>query len=157
VANLRGIARFLLNRLAAHLGLERVEGKQKLVGHRSGTTWEIDAKGVRSDDGGIVLIECRRQLSHATTQEDMGALVYRILDSKAEAAILVSPIDPQAGAKLLAAAEGVVHVRLTPESTTEAYVLQFLNQTFIGVAPEVITIKGEVAAVLVQAPGESPS
>jgi hypothetical protein len=39
------------------LGLERVEGKQKLVGNRSGTQWEVEGKGVKLGDEGFVIIE----------------------------------------------------------------------------------------------------
>ncbi|MFI2478152.1 hypothetical protein [Nocardia xishanensis] len=46
------LAVFLLDKIGAMLGLERVEGKQKLVGD-VGTDWEVDGKGVRSDGGGL--------------------------------------------------------------------------------------------------------
>ena len=39
------VARFLVHDLREKLGLERVEGKQKIAGE-SGTEWEIDAKAV---------------------------------------------------------------------------------------------------------------
>ena len=69
------VARYLLEKMgdALGLGLERVEGKQKLVGE-SGTTWEIDGKGVRADDGAIVVIECRRYTTSKLKQEDMAGL-----------------------------------------------------------------------------------
>lgn len=49
------VALFLLNKLATHFGLGHVEGKQ-LVPGASGTSWEIDAKGVRADGSGFVII-----------------------------------------------------------------------------------------------------
>jgi hypothetical protein len=43
------VAKHLLNRFAEDFGLDRVEGKQSLLGLRSSTNWEIDAKGVSID------------------------------------------------------------------------------------------------------------
>jgi hypothetical protein len=40
------IAAYLLNQFADTFGLKTVEGKQTVVGLRSGTNWEIDAKGL---------------------------------------------------------------------------------------------------------------
>jgi hypothetical protein len=55
------VANYLLEKLSdmLGLGLERVEGKQKLVG-KSGMTWTVDGTGVKTEDGAIVVIECRR-------------------------------------------------------------------------------------------------
>jgi hypothetical protein len=39
------LARTLLDRFASDFELDKVEGKQKVQGKRSGTKWEIDAKG----------------------------------------------------------------------------------------------------------------
>ncbi len=39
-----GVATYLLNEFAKEFNLDRVEGKQKIDGKRSRTTWEIDAK-----------------------------------------------------------------------------------------------------------------
>jgi hypothetical protein len=38
---------YLLDQFATAFDLDRVEGKQEIAGQRSGTTWEIDGKGVR--------------------------------------------------------------------------------------------------------------
>jgi hypothetical protein len=62
------VARRLLDKIGDALGLERVEGKQSLVGE-SGTTWVIDGKGVRANDGAIVVIECRRYTTSRLKQE----------------------------------------------------------------------------------------
>lgn len=55
------VTRQILEQVGVLLGLEleRVEGKQKLVG-KSGMEWTIDGKGVKTEDGAIVVIECRR-------------------------------------------------------------------------------------------------
>src|SRR3990172_1193422 len=50
------VATYLLDKFASDFGLERFEGKQTIQGQRSGTEWEIDAKGVRKgNEGGIVV------------------------------------------------------------------------------------------------------
>lgn len=50
--NYERVAAFLLNEFASHFDLKRVEGKRDVSGHKSGTTWEIDAKGVEADASG---------------------------------------------------------------------------------------------------------
>jgi hypothetical protein len=54
------VARYLLNQFSAAFGLDRVEGKQSLLGKLTGTSWEIDAKRIRLGEQGIILVECRR-------------------------------------------------------------------------------------------------
>ena len=61
--------------------LKSVEGKQKIQGRRTGTTWEIDAKGVAEGSEGFFLVECRRYTTSKQSQEKTGALAYRIIDA----------------------------------------------------------------------------
>jgi hypothetical protein len=63
----------------------------------------------------------------------MTHLAYVIRDVGATGGITVSPLEPQSGAKLIAARDNIKHARLNPDSTTENYVLQFLNKAFVGV------------------------
>lgn len=86
------VARFLLEEMSdtLGLGLERVEGKQKLAG-KSGTKWQVDAKGVKTEDGAIVIVECRRWTTSKPDQEDVGAFAYRIGDVGAAGGIVVTP------------------------------------------------------------------
>jgi hypothetical protein len=100
------VAQFLLNEMAAQFGLGRVEGKQIIPGD-SGTSWEIDAKGVRAGDEGFVIIECRRYTTRGVPQEQVGGLAYRIRDTGAEGGSLVSPLGLQQGAALVAAHSGI--------------------------------------------------
>jgi hypothetical protein len=128
------VARILLNRMHKEFGLERVEGKQDIEGLRSGTSWKIDAKGIREGDGAIIIVECRRYTSSQLKQEHLGGLAYRILDTGAVGGITVSPMALQEGASKVAAAENIAHIQLSPESTPEQFVLQFLNKIFVGIA-----------------------
>jgi hypothetical protein len=126
----------LLERFGEQFGIGRVEGKQ-LVPGATGTNWEIDAKAFQSEGAGFLIVECRRYTTSRLDQESLGALAYRIRDTGAAGGILVSPLGIQEGAARVARAEGIRSLRLTPTSSTTDYVLEFLNQTFIGVAEKV--------------------
>lgn len=128
------VAADLLSRFADEFGLDRFEGKQKVAGNRSGTEWEIDAKGMRDADGGFMIVECRRYTTSRQSQEKVGALAYRILDAGAMGAIYVSPLGFQEGAKKVADAEGIFEVTLMPDSTPTDFVMGFLNKFAAGVS-----------------------
>jgi len=130
------VAQYLLNQFAEHFKLGRVEGKQIVPGE-SGTEWEIDAKGVRNDGEGFLIIECRRYTKSRLNQESMSALAFRIQDTGAQGSIVVSPLELQSGAKKVAAYSNVQHVTLDPKSTTSDYIMRFLNQIFVGISDTV--------------------
>jgi hypothetical protein len=125
------VAEYLLDRMADHFGLGRVEGKQ-LVAGASGTSWEIDAKGVKDNDAGFVIIECRRRTKQGVSQGQIGKLVFKIQDTGAVEGIIVSPLPLQSGAKIVAAAQRIQQVQLSPNSTTTDYVVSFLERIFYG-------------------------
>ena len=126
------VARFLLNTIAGKLGLTGVEGKQNIAGKRSGTSWEIDAKGISSDGEGFVVIEVRRHTAKRLSQEAVAALAFRIEDTGASGGIVVSPMPLQSGAQKVASSANIVAVQMNKNSTTEQYVLRFLKQVMIG-------------------------
>jgi hypothetical protein len=131
------VARYLLNQMADRFGLERVEGKQPVKGLRSGTEWVIDAKGVKSGEyEAFVIIECRRYTNSRQKQEQLAGLAYRILDTQAEGGIIVSPMGLQAGAAKIAKAENITNVLLDENSTRTNYIMQFLNNVFLGIGEE---------------------
>lgn len=132
------VAVHILNQIAEHLDLERVEGKQHVYGSRSLTDWEIDGKGVKVGNEGFVIIEVRRYSKQKQKQEQVAALAYRIMDTGAKGGILVSPLGFQAGAKKIAAAEGIQEILMGRESTRTDYVVRFLNNVFAAVS-----LKGE--------------
>ena len=121
---------FLLNEFATHFGLGKVEGKQIVPG-ASGTEWEIDAKGVKVDGEELLIVECRRWKS-SLSQEHVAALAYRVKDARAQVGILVTPTELQRGARKVAEHEGIYHVILDKDSTTEAYVIEFLHRVIMG-------------------------
>jgi hypothetical protein len=123
-----------IDQFAADFGLDRVEGKkQDVPGQRSGTSWQIDAKGVRQGNDGFVIVEFRRYTTSRQTQERMGGLAYRIRDTGAKGGIIVSPLGLQEGAAKIAAAENVVNVVLDENCNRYEYIMRFLNKVMIGV------------------------
>jgi hypothetical protein len=125
------VAAELLNRFAAHFGLDRVEGEQKVRGKAS--VWSIDAKGVRESDGATILVECRRK-GRALDQEALAAIAYRIRDIGAEGGIVITPCDLQSGAARIAEAEDIVAVQLDPSSTLTDFAMRFLGRLMVGVS-----------------------
>jgi hypothetical protein len=125
------VAAYLLDQMASAFGLQRVEAKQKVKGLRSGAEYEIDAKGVLEGKEAFVIIECRRYTSSKQKQEQIGALAYRILDTRAAGGVVVSPLGLQEGAAKIAKAENIVNVQLGADSTRKDYMLRFLNQVFV--------------------------
>src|SRR5208337_5555534 len=151
------VAQHLIGQMAMHFGLGRVEGKQIVPG-ASGATWEIDAKGVRINDEGFLIIECRRYTKHGVPQEDVGGLAFRIQDTGAVGGIIVSPLPLQSGAKIVAGSVGIHEVQLSAESTTLDFVLRFLERTFHGVSIK-LTCESHVSvdATVIRASGPTNS
>ncbi|WP_411153065.1 restriction endonuclease [Streptomyces sp. A30] len=89
---------------------------KKVIGKRSGTEWEIDGKGVKVGDEGFVIIECRRYTTSKQKQEQVAGLAYRIIDTEADGAIIVSPLGLQEGAAKVAEAE---NIRTVHQNTIE--------------------------------------
>jgi len=147
--NYEEVAAYLLGQLATYFGLGTVERKQ-LVAGRSGANWEIDAKGVRENDQGFVVIECRRHTTQGLSQEQLAAVAYRIQDTGAAGGIVVSPLPLQFGAKKIAASAGIHEVHLSAQSSTTEYVLQFLSRIFIGVSDRAI-MRDYVDATIIRA------
>jgi hypothetical protein len=125
------VASFLLDRFATHFGLGRFEGKQVLPG-KTGTSWEIDAKGVNTEDGSFFVVECKRHTKARVAQEVVAGLSYRIQDMGARGGIIVTPLGLQDGASKVASHQDIVVVLLEPESTRTEYVIRFLKQVCVG-------------------------
>src|SRR3978361_1872237 len=81
------VAQYLLDKFCDKFGLERGEGKQGLLGRRSGTNWTIDAKGICQRDMGFLIVECRGYTTSKLAQEDVGGIAYRIMDTGADGGI----------------------------------------------------------------------
>ncbi|WP_433919786.1 hypothetical protein OIE50_38755 [Streptomyces canus] len=128
------VAVYLLDQVATKLDLEHVEDKQKVIGKRSGTEWEIDGKGVKVGDEGFVIIECRRYTTKKQTQGQMAHLAYSIIDTGAAGGIIVSPLGLQEGATKVANAEKIRTVHMDENSTRTDYMFRFLNEVFVGVS-----------------------
>ena len=145
-------ARKVLVDLRMTLGLSSIEGKQSLAG-LSGATWEIDAKAWQDGGDGFLVVEARRHTSSGLKQEEIGAIAYRIQDTRAVGGVVVSPLPLQSGATLVARSTGIAHVRLEPESTTESYVAEFLGRRFLGASiTESLNATDICDAVVIRAP-----
>ncbi|MBA7497528.1 hypothetical protein ES704_00256 [subsurface metagenome] len=126
------IGTVLLNEMAKNFNLKKVEGKQKLVGKKSGLKWEIDAKGTTKDNKTFFVIEFRRYTTKRISQGDVASLRGRIEDLDAEGGILVSPLGFQKGAKKYAKSFGIIEVKMNENSTNLDYILEFLNKIIVG-------------------------
>jgi hypothetical protein len=146
------VAQYLLDKFCQKFGLERVQGKHNLPGELTGTNWEIDAKGVRQGGEGFLIVECRRYTTSKVSQEDVGSIAWRIIDTGANGGIIVSPLDLQEGAKKVANARNVKQVTLHPESTTTEYVMRFLNEIFAGLH-DTLTITDSFSAIVTDKDG----
>jgi len=146
------VARYFLNHFRQEFGLASVDPKQKIAG-TSGTSWEIDAKGVRDGaNSAIILVECRQYRSKRLDQEAVGGLAYRIIDTGAAGGIIVSPLPLQDGARKVAEANNIVHVLLGPDSTPENFAISFFNKIFVGIS-EQVAISERVSVVLTDKDG----
>jgi hypothetical protein len=141
------VAAYLLNEFAAEFKLSKVEGKQVVDGLRSGTKWEIEAKGIKEGDEGFIIVECRRYTTSKLSQEKIGGLAYRITDTGASGGIIVSPLGLQKGAKKIAKADNIVEVRLDPNSTPDNFAMSFLKKIMIGLS-ETIKLTDKVTVQL---------
>ena len=126
----------MLDQFAKEFGLDKVEGKQQVLGLKSGTEWEIDAKGFVQDGDKTVIVECRRYTKTRLNQESVGGLAYRICDTGAAGGMVVSPMGLQEGAEKVARAENIISVTLDAGSSSTEYVMRFLDQIHVGMAGE---------------------
>jgi hypothetical protein len=148
------VTRHLLDKFSDKLGLTKVDKKQ-LVEGKSGTDWEIDAKGICEGNAGFVVVECKRLPTSKMKQSQMATLAYEIEDTGAKGGIVVTPLELQKGASKVAEKEGIVHAKLDADSTANDFVLQFLNNVMIGVSDKVsprnhvqIVVKNEQGTIV---------
>lgn len=127
--NYEKVARYLLNKFAHEFELASVDDKQKVPG-KSGTSWEIDAKGVLADGETFLIVECKRYTTGKIDQSTVATLAFQITDTDAEGGILVSPFGLQEGGKKIAEATKIIEVKLDPDSTYEDYFISFMKKGF---------------------------
>ncbi|NOI26609.1 restriction endonuclease [Vibrio mediterranei] len=143
------VAQYLIDKFAGEFGLESVEGKQTVAGD-SGTNWELDAKGIRGDGESIVLVECKRYTTKRVSQEVIAGLAFRIIDTNATGGIIVSPLGLQKGAEIVAEHADVINVRLDKDSTTQEYVMEFLNSICVGLTDTISVSMSESVNITIQ-------
>jgi hypothetical protein len=129
--NYEDVANTLLNRFREDIGALVVEGRQSVPHLYADTEYEIDGRAVISD-GTFLIVECRRT-SRAMSQEDMGAIAYRVESTGAGGGIVVSPLRPQDGAQSIATAENIQSVELSSNSTTEQFAIRIARHMRMGI------------------------
>lgn len=127
--NYEEVARAVLHDLGSHLGIADVTGYKDLSGN-SGTSWRVEGTATRTDDGGLLIIECRRHTTRGLSQESLGGLAFRIIDTNGAGGIIVTPLALQSGADLIAESQNIVHVKLEPWSTSENYLAELMGTHF---------------------------
>lgn len=142
------VAAHILERARDAFGLSSVEGKQGVPG-RSGTHWELDAKGFAEGSEAFVIVECRRYTTSRLSQEAVAALAWRIQDTGAGGAILVSPLGLQEGAKKVAEAAGILAVTLNADATPQEFVLSFLGNLILGIKGAEVKVQGGNVSAIV--------
>ncbi|MBS4729698.1 restriction endonuclease [Mycobacterium sp. SM1] len=145
------VARHLLETVGHLLGLklERVEGKQTLVGE-SGANWEIDAKGVKAQSGAIVVIECRRYTDSRVKQSAVASLAWTISDVGASGGIIVTPIGVQKGGQIVAQSADIEIVHLDANATPTDFRIKFLEKVVVGASANLhvtVTLTAEAEVV----------
>lgn len=148
------VAAYLLNQFAKEFGVDFFEGKKDVEGKESGTTWEIDAKGVNTANGGFMVVECKRWEKAKIPQGIIGNLAYSIIDTGAIGGIVVSPLGVQEGGQLVAAARNIFEVRLDANSTRHDFSMHFLNKFMVGVSTTMF-IQGTATAEVEKAKDRS--
>ena len=151
--NYEQVARHLLEQFGSHFEIGLVEGKQ-LVPGSSGTTWELDAKALRKGSDTYLVVECRRYPKDRLKQKDLAALAFQISDVGAVGGIVVTPLELQAGAKAIAESNDIIHVTLSPESTTTDYFMRCMNWVCVGVS-ETLALRSSFTAKITRADGST--
>ena len=136
------IATHVLNQCSEEFGLARFEGKQMVAG-KSGTEWQVDARGWSKDGLTHVIVECKKHSDTGISQAITASLAYVMTDTCAAGGFLVSPNGLQAGGKKVAAAEGIHEIKLDPVSTTSAYFGEWLGSLRAGFTDQVDVSLGE--------------
>lgn len=126
------VSRYLLESVGELLGLEleRVEGKQRLVGDID--SYVVDAKGVETDSGATVVVECKRYPTRKVPVGEVKELAWNIQDTGAAGGIIVTPIGVQAGGALIAQARNIHVVQLDANATTTDFMMSFLGKIVAG-------------------------
>ena len=147
------VSAYLLNLFAHEFGVDFFEGKQNVEGKESGTNWEIDAKGVKNDTGGFMIVECKHWDKAKVPQGIIGHLAYSIIDAGAIGGIIVSPLGVQEGGHKVAAARNIFEVRLDAHSTRRDFVMHFLDKFMVG-AQATMFVQGAVSVEVERADTE---
>ena len=117
-------------------GFDVVERKVVLRG-KSGNTYNIEVLGRRVGDGAEIIIECKHYGpgSHID-QEMVGGIAYRVRNTEAGGAFMVTTHELQSGAQRLADFERISVFIISPDATLDDYgvvrqIAQDLSRYFV--------------------------
>jgi hypothetical protein len=148
------VTRTILHACREQLGYKEVRPKGRIPGE-SGTQWEIDATCYLLENDGMILVECRRHTTKPIDQEQVGGLVFRIIDTGAKGGLLVTPLGYQEGATLVAKARKVTLATLNADATEREYVLKVAERLFARIEGKGGLVVGSSATVTwSSSPGE---
>lgn len=140
-------AREILQHFASELGIISIAGEAVLPGH-SGTKWHVEGTATCLDDGGFLIMECRRYTTTRLNQESLGGLAFRIQDTGGAGAIIVTPLPLQQGARLVAESQNIIPIEIEAWSTAQNYLARILGKTFHGVGiTEAIQVSAKVVSI----------
>lgn len=118
---------------ALHFGCRPLTVNRSLFSPRSGTTWEIECKGVRFGSETLFFIECRRYTTSLLDQESLGGLTYRIRDSGAAVASSFRHWGFKKVPRRSRRQKTSSPLKLNPDSRPELYVARYLDQLRTGI------------------------
>lgn len=130
--NYEQVAKQLIDEFSEELGLQAVGGKQKIQGHLSRTTWEVDALAWK-DQNNYLIVECKCYENKSVNQATVASLAWQIQDTGAVGGIIVTPKDLQSGAQLIAKAANIIDMKLPPDANQYEYMCEFLNKIHMGI------------------------
>ena len=107
----------------------KIKPKEKILGKKTGTIWEVDGYGYDTNNQ-IILIECKHYSNRKVGQNKLAAFAYIIQDVGASRGIVVTTLEAQSGAIKVAEAENIGLLQLDYNSTDQNFVVRFrANET----------------------------
>jgi hypothetical protein len=138
--------RAIIDRHKDLFSLEKVETSSKKIPGVSGYTWNIEVVGYTKQERNLVLFECRRRITRNIEPEEAGGFAYRIENIGAEKGYFVTPLQKglSKGAKRIADYEKIGHIKISVDSTPEAYLMGYLNEIYLKIKSEQVNLTEHV-------------
>jgi hypothetical protein len=128
-------------------GFDVVERKAVLTS-KSGNTYKIEVLGRRVAEGADIIIECKHYGPKSQIDQEMvGGLAYRVQNTGADGAFIVTTHELQSGAQRVADFEQITVFIIGPDATIDDYgvvreIAQGLSRYFLKLQAEIKTNVG---------------